>query len=212
MKKFSIFLNSEENSLIASITKNGELILEDLPELDTYAYVGTLFNSFSKLNRKKPIKIIFNLKTMPFVFILLILKIKSNTGIDISIYLKDENTYNFIQDFLNADPDLTKSFFTKNSSNLSKNNYESVFKETDSETGCELNIRKKFQEVRKELDKNEEIIKNNIYLKDTEDIKHENEEMERYLEIIKNASNDNFTDDVENNLVKELRKLNIKLI
>jgi len=209
MKKFSVLLNEEQNSLIASITNNGDLILEDLPELDTYQYIGTLFNAIGKLDRTKQIKIFFNLKTLPFAFILLVLKIKSNTDIDINIYLKDMDTYEFIQEFLNADPNTTKSFFTQESEGINKNKYGKVFE--DKEDSCDINIKKKFQKIKKELDQHEEIIKRDIYLKDVENNKYDDENIKRYLEIIKNTSKDNFVDLVENNLVHELRKLSIEI-
>lgn len=221
MKKFSIM--QKENTLLISIIENGNIILDELSEndenLDNYKYIGLLFNSIGKLNKNKPMKIIFNLKKLPFIFILLILKIKANTNIDIRLVITDSTTYDFIQEFINADPNETRNFFTKTTANLKDNKYNFSEDDADKEVKgvCEENIKNKFKNLKAELDKNQEQLKRKGFLDDVDleanpEIKKDNEKIERYLEIIKNASSDNFIDNIENNFINELKKIQIDLI
>lgn len=210
----------KENTLLISIVENGNIILDELSKndenLDNYKYIGLLFNSIGKLNKNKPMKIIFNLKKLPFIFILLILKIKANTNIDIQLVITDSTTYDFIQEFINADPNETRNFFTKTTANLKDNKYNFSEDDADKEV-CEENIKNKFKNLKAELDKNQEQLKRKGFLDDVDleanpEIKKDNEKIERYLEIIKNASSDNFIDNMENNFINELKKIQIDLI
>jgi len=224
--KFSIMRNEKKNSLYICLKKNNNILeiqKDDILNLsdkkDSYEYLGMVFNAIGTLNKEKLITIIYDMR-IPFAFILLILKIKASTGSKFQILMRDKDTYNFIQEFLEADPEETKEFFYKTSDNLLKDNkFANIEKEeiNSDDSTCEIGLKDKFKKLKEELDKDQEILMRNELLKDTDDsdlkenLRSKNEEIQRQLDTIKNISNDDFIDLMENNFTDELRKLKISL-
>lgn len=225
--KFSIMENKNKNSVYVCIKKDGSILdtsntKEDWLNIsdgkNTYQYLGLLFNAIGNLDKDKLITIIYDMR-IPFAFILLILKIKASTKTKFRILINDKDTYDFIQDFINTDPKDTKNFFFKNSDNILKDNKYSNLDTDDTndtnESSCETGLKKKFKDLKTQLDKDQEILMRNELLKDSDnlddDLLSKNENIQRQLNTIENISNDDFIDIMENNFTDELRKLNISL-
>jgi len=211
MKKLSILCNLDKNSLYVCLRENGKIIHEPIKN-SNYEFLGALFNSIRKLNKDLPITIIFDFgnSNTPFAFLLLLLKIKINTGIVLNVYISDKDTYDFINEFINTDPLETKEFFYKN--NIDK----SIIKTSDKEKGCEKKLKDRFKELKERLDKDLENIKRNDFLKDSdisknEDLMNLNLKIQRDLNIIDYLSEDDFSETMENNFTEELKKLNLSL-
>jgi hypothetical protein len=191
----------------------------DIDGIDgTYQYLGLIYKALKELNKNKTITIYFNLLKLPFVFLLVLIKIKLSTGTKFKIFIKDEDTLKFIEDFINSDPKKNKEFFTKSKKVNNSYSNSDLFKdkkttEEKDPSKCEISMAEKFKELKEQLDQDTNV-KNfkELLLKDSEEASDEKmETIKRNLEIINNLSENSFVDLMENNFTNELKKLPIEL-